>query len=55
MANENINIGALNLASDTKVVKDVFDRYYLLFTGQWSVKWATDNNPGLVLEDFDHI
>ena len=55
VANEDINIGALNLASDTKVVKDVFDRYYLLFTGQWSIKWATDNNPHLILEDFDRI
>ena len=55
VANEDINIGALNLASDTKVVKDVFDRYYLLFTGQWSVKWAIDNNPHLILEDFDRI
>ena len=55
VANEDVNIATLNLASDTKVVKDVFDRYYLLFTGQWSMKWAVDNNPGLVLEDFDRI
>ena len=55
IANEQINVGALNLASDTKVVKDVFDRYYLLFTGQWSMKWAVDNNPHLILEDFDRI
>ena len=55
IANEEINVGALNLASDTKVVKDVHDRYYLLFTGMWSMKWATDNNPGLILEDFDRI
>ena len=53
IANEEINIAALNLASDTKVVRDVFGRYYLLFTGQWSIKWALDNNPSLVLEDFD--
>jgi hypothetical protein len=33
----------------------VFGRYYLLFTGQWSIKWAIDNNPALLLEDFDRI
>ncbi|MBO5326799.1 MAG: peptide chain release factor 3 [Clostridia bacterium] len=55
IANEEINIATLNLASDTKVVRDVFGRYYLLFTGQWSIKWAIDNNPTLLLEDFDRI
>ena len=43
----------LNLASDTRRVVDVREKQYLLFTGQWSIKWALDNNPSLVLEDFD--
>ena len=46
---------SLNLASDTRVVRDVQGHLYLLFTGQWSIKWATDNNPRLQLLDFDHI
>ena len=48
-------LARLNLASDTRVVVDVQGRYYLLFTGQWSIKWALDNNPGLTLVDFDHM
>jgi len=43
----------LSLASDTRRVVDVREKQYLLFTGQWSIKWALDNNPSLVLEDFD--
>ena len=53
--NEDVVPSRLNLASDTKVVRDVQGRTYLLFTGQWSVKWATDNNPGLILSDFDRF
>jgi len=44
---------ALNLASDTRRVQDVRGNDYLLFTGNWSIKWALDNNPGLVLEEYD--
>ena len=55
IANEGIDVARLNLASDTRVVVDVQGRYHLLFTGQWSVKWAQDNNPGLELLDFDHM
>ena len=55
IASENIDVARLNLASDTRVVVDVQGKYYLLFTGQWSIKWALDNNPGLTLVDFDHM
>ena len=55
IANETVVPSALNLASDTKVVKDVHGNFYLLFTGQWSIKWAVDNNPSLILEDFDRF
>ena len=53
--NEDVEINKLNLTSDTRVVVDVQGKYYLLFTGQWSIKWALDNNPNLVLVDFDHM
>ncbi len=53
--NENVDVAKLNLTSDTRVVVDVLGKYYLLFTGQWSIKWAQDNNPGLVLADFDRM
>ena len=43
----------LNLASDTQRVVDVRGNEFLLFTGQWSIKWALDNNAWLELEDFD--
>ena len=47
------DLAALNLASDTRRVQDVRGRDYLLFTGNWSIKWALDNNKGLVLEEYD--
>ena len=53
--NEDVEPAKLNLTSDTRVVVDVQGKYYLLFTGQWSIKWALDNNPGLTLVDFDHM
>ena len=49
----NGDLAKLNLASDTRRVTDVRGKSYLLFTGQWSIKWALDKNPSLVLEDFD--
>jgi hypothetical protein len=55
IGNEDIDVAKLNLASDTRVVVDVQGHYYLLFTGQWSIKWALDNNAGLQLLDFDHM
>ena len=55
IADDSIKPSSLNLTSDTKVVRDVHGHNYLLFTGQWSIKWATDNNPGLILLDFDRF
>jgi len=49
------DVTRLNLASDTRRIQDVRGKDYLVFTGQWSIKWALDNNPSLVLEDFDRI
>lgn len=42
----------LNLTSDTKLVQDFRDRYLLVFTSEWNIRWALDKNPGLSLEEF---
>ncbi len=42
----------LDLTSDTRVVEDFKENKLLLFTGQWSIRWAQDRNPGLELRDF---
>ncbi len=41
----------LDLASDTRWVQDFRDNNLLLFTGQWSVRWAEERNPGIILRD----
>ncbi len=41
-----------DLARDTRWVKDVKGRDLLIFNGMWSVNWALENNPGLVLREF---
>lgn len=43
---------SLDISSDTKIVQDFRDRYLLLFTDEWNIKWAIDRNEGLVLSDF---
>ena len=54
-------IEVADIVLKTAAVNLVFSRagcpgkYYLLFTGQWSIKWALDNNPGLTLADFDRM
>ena len=45
----------LDLSSDTKVVQDFRDRYLLLFTDEWNIRWATDRNPGLILSEFGRV
>ncbi len=45
-------INELNLTSDTKWVKDFKDRDLLLFTSEWTIRWATDKNEGLELSSF---
>lgn len=52
---EELDLPRLNLTSDTKRVQDVRGEQFLLFTGNWSIKWARENNPALQLEDFDRI
>ena len=45
-------ISRLRLTSDTKWVKDVRERDLLIFTGEWSIRFALENNEGLVLSEF---
>ena len=53
---ENVQVSSLKLADDTRWVRDVRGTEYLIFNGQWSVRWAMDKNPGLELLEFDqHI
>jgi len=48
-----IDVKKLKLADDTRWVQDVKGNNFLIFNGQWSVRWALDKNPGLELLDFD--
>ncbi|HIT69124.1 MAG TPA: peptide chain release factor 3 [Candidatus Aphodomonas merdavium] len=41
----------LKLSSSTTVAEDRFGRPVLLFTNEWSIRWAEENNKGLVLAD----
>lgn len=41
----------LNLNSDTKRVKDLKGRNLLIFLNNWGIKWALDQNKGLVLTE----
>lgn len=50
--NEDIDIKALNISSDTKVVQDFKGRFLLLFTDSWNINWALDKNKDLVLSEF---
>ncbi len=53
--NEEVDPKKLDLSSDTKVVQDFRDRYLLLFTDEWNIRWATDRNPGLILSEFGRV
>ncbi|MBQ5840643.1 MAG: peptide chain release factor 3 [Clostridia bacterium] len=50
--NEDINVKALNLTSDTRRIQDFRERKLLLFTNSWNITWATDHNPDLELSEF---
>ena len=51
--NENINVHALNLTSDTKWVQDFKGNNLLLFTSEWCINWALQKNEGLSLREFN--
>lgn len=50
--NEGLDPHTLNLSSDTKIVTDLKNRYLLLFSNSWGVRWATEHNNGLMLSEF---
>jgi len=50
--NEDINVKALNLTSDTRRIQDLKERKLLLFTNPWNITWATEHNPTLELSEF---
>ncbi len=50
--NEDINVKALNLTSDTRRIQDLHERKLLLFTNSWNITWATEHNPDLELSEF---
>ncbi len=50
--NEDINVKALNLTSDTRRIQDFKERKLLLFTNSWNITWATEHNADLVLSEF---
>ena len=43
----------LKLPSDAKWVQDVRGRDLLIFDGEWSIRYATEHNPGLELIEFE--
>ncbi len=50
--NEDINVKALNLTSNTRRIQDLHERKLLLFTNSWNITWATEHNPDLELSEF---
>ena len=50
--NPEIDLKKLNLTSDTKKVQDIRGRYLLLFSNEWSIRWALEHNEGLLLSEF---
>ena len=54
IGNDDIDVKALDLASDTKRIQDLKGRPLLLFTSEWSIDWALEHNEGLILEEFSN-
>lgn len=50
--NAEIDMKSLNLTSDTRRVQDLKGRYLLLFTNEWSIRWALEHNEDLMLSEF---
>ena len=44
--------GRLKLAEETKWVEDVKHNQFLIFSGNWSIDYALEHNPGLKLGEF---
>lgn len=50
--NKEIEPKKLDITSDSKLVQDFKDRYLLLFTDEWNIRWAQEKNPDLELAEF---
>ena len=50
--NEDMDLSRLNLGSDSRWVQDFRGNNLLVFGGQWSIRWAEEKNPGLILREF---
>lgn len=50
--NEELDPKSLDLSSDTKIVQDFKNKYLLLFTDEWNIRWAQDRNKTLELAEF---
>jgi peptide chain release factor 3 len=48
---EDCDVEKLKLSSSTKIGSDLKDRAVVLFENDWSMRWAEENNTGLVLYD----
>ena len=49
-----VPIKDLKLSSETTWVQDVRGRDYLIFDGEWSIRYVLDKNDGLELCEFEH-
>ena len=50
--NRDMDFSRLNLGSDSRWVQDFRGNDLLVFGGQWSIRWAEEKNPGLILREF---
>ena len=50
--NEGLEPKTLNLTSDTKKIQDLKGGFLLIFTNEWSIRWALEHNKGLDLSEF---
>lgn len=50
--NDGIDVGKLNITTDSKRVKDLKERPLLLFTHEWSIRTVLERNQGLRLTEF---
>ena len=42
----------MTLCTDSRVLQDFKDRYFIAYCGAWSLGFLTKHNPGLVLDDW---
>ena len=50
--NPDFDAANFNFTGDTRWVKDVRGRDLLIFNGAWTIRWAQEKNPDLILTEF---